>query len=813
MENVKSNSAEPKIEMNELLQSMTLEEKIQLLSGDDFWHTKSVKGIPSIMMTDGPHGLRKQQASNDHLGLARSVPATCFPTASTTACSFDTELMEEIGDAIATECKANGVSVILGPGLNIKRNPLCGRNFEYFSEDPLVSGNMAAGMVNGIQSKKVGAVIKHFAANNQEQCRMVSNSIVDERALHEIYLSGFEHVVKQVHPAGVMGAYNLLNGTYCCENQQLLSDILRNDWGFDGFVVTDWGAINDRVAAIKAGCDLEMPTDSGFHTDQIKKAIQTGQLQEEDINKCVRRLIELADRYALEESDKKIAPEFTKHHSLARKAARESAVLLKNNGLLPFHKDKKLLVIGEFAKEARYQGAGSSQINPIKMNQICDELDVNQIDYSYAKGYDANSGQTTKEMIQEAVTKAEKAEQVLIVIGLPAIYESEGFDRKNMKLPCGHNELVDAVAKTNANVCVLLMTGGAVLLPWRNQVSAILNLHLSGQNAGGAAYDLLFGDYSPCGKLAESYPISEYDVPSSQWFGISGKTITYCESVYVGYRYFDTVNKQVAYPFGYGLSYTSFEYGNLQLSKQRLKEGEQVTVTFELTNTGDMAGKEIVELYVAPPESDVYKPVHELRAFTKVVLEAHETKTVSIQLDSRAFSYWNRINHSWTMENGFYCIEIAASSRDIRLRNAIQVYNENPQIGPDDHKLVPDYYLTDKSTLHLYVYQFEKLIGAEIPTETPDKKFTCNSTLKEIKSCRIGRKINQKIYQQCGEAFSIEESKKDNFMRMIDAMLEDLPLRALGLMSGGMMTPKQVDGIVDLLNGHYIKGLKKMKDQ
>lgn len=878
----------------QLVRKLTLEERIALLSGGDFWHTLDLKekGLPSIMLTDGPHGLRKQNETADHLGIANSVPATCFPTAAATACSYDPELLSEMGEALGEECQVNDVSVILGPGVNIKRNPLCGRNFEYFSEDPYLAGCLGSGIVKGLKKKNVGASIKHFLANNQEKGRMVSNSVVDERALREIYLPAFEWIVKDADPATIMCAYNKVNGTFCCENKYFMTDILRDEWGFRGLVLSDWGAMNDRVSALRAGCDLEMPSSNGCNGRKLLEAVHSGQIKEEEITRSAERVAAMILRTTKEEKDsledtatenaeniknyeniestenienteinadnvenvvkeekvgKDNANRSGRHqytqsnHQLARKIARESAVLLKNDNMLPLRPENKILVIGEFAYRPRYQGAGSSQIHPIRNNCLCDELKRKHVVFDYEKGYDASTGETTDILISQAVEKAKTAKYVVIMAGLPSPYESEGFDRKDLSLPPAHNLLIQKVAEVNSKVCVVLSTGGAVLLPWKNQVSAILNMYLAGQNSGGAIYDLLFGTCSPCGKLAETYPEHLQDVPSLRWFNTEGKTVPYCESIYVGYRYYDTVEMKVVYPFGYGLTYTTFSYDSVKMSSNEItyteKEAALLTCETEhvleaeitITNTGNMVAKEIVELYVHAPEQKEFHPVHELRGFSKIELEPGQTGTVRIPLSGRAFAYYNSKWNKWQIAKGEYDIEIGASSRDIRLREKVQVAIDDSERDMD--KIVnfrsrqleqkkekksrfPGYNLKPGMQLHVHRVDFEQLLGTQIPSDPPVRPFTVNSTLGDIKVHWFGRMLNRKMYEQAEAAYATQDKKSSQtFCLMLDAMFADLPLRALGLMSGGVLSPDQVDGIVLVLNGHFFKGLQKLNQK
>ena len=655
----------------DLISQMTLEEKASLCSGKDFWHLKSIErlGIPEIMVCDGPHGLRKQNAENKKVGIGNSYPATCFPTAVTTACSWDRDLIYKMGQALAEECLQHGVSVLLGPGVNMKRSPLCGRNFEYFSEDPELAGEMGAAFIAGVQSMGVGTSLKHFAGNSQEMKRMTSNSIIDERALREIYLRAFEKAVKKSQPWTVMNAYNLLNGTYCSENDWLQNKVLRDEWGFEGAVVSDWGAVNDRVAGLNAGNDLEMPSSGGVNDAKIVEAVKCGVIDENTLDERVDKLVDIILKG---KANKKPGYKFDvkAHNLLARRIAEQSMVLLKNDdNILPLKRveGEYVAVIGSFVDNPRYQGAGSSIINPTMIDSGRRAFNNSPISVKFADGYDRSGKRKNEDAyITEACNLAKNASKAVVFIGLTDDYESEGFDRSTMKLPEGHNRLVEAVSRVNDNVIVVLEGGSPVEMPWADDVKAIVNAYLGGQSVSPAIVDVLTGKANPCGKLAETYPICLKDTPTSFRYPDSKEDVQYRESIFIGYRYYDKTEKNVRFPFGFGLSYTSFEYSDIKLRKKNLTKGEGAKVTFTVKNTGDTAGAEIAQVYVAKPVSKIFRAPKELKGFAKVYLEPGEEKKVTVELDDRAFAFWNTATNDWSVESGEYKILVGASSEDIR---------------------------------------------------------------------------------------------------------------------------------------------------
>lgn len=660
--------------IRDLVKQMTLEEKAGMCSGADFWHTKSVErlGIPSVMLSDGPHGLRKQEEKGDHLGMGDSIEAVCFPAGCLSASSFDREMLRKLGETLGNECQAENVSVILGPAMNIKRSPLCGRNFEYYSEDPLVSTELAAAYIEGVQSRHVGTSPKHFLANNQEHYRLTGSSEVDERTLREIYLASFEGAVKNAKPWTVMGSYNRVNGVFATENKKYLTDVLRDEWGFDGYVVSDWGAVNERVPGLKAGLDLEMPSSNGVNDRKIVEAVQNGELDEEILDRTCERILDVMYRY-LENRDENAVFDREKDHDTAEKIAEESMVLLKNDGgLLPFDKNQKIAFIGHYAKEPRYQGGGSSHIHSSRVVSVLEAAKEND-NVLFAQGFTDDAEENDPALVEEAVKAAQQADAAVLFLGLPERYESEGFDRKHMKLPKCQNRLVEDILKVQKNVAVVLHNGSPVEMPWVDQVPAILESYLAGEAVGDAQYRILFGDVNPSGKLAETFPLRLEDNPTYPYYGREGEDAVYREGVLVGYRYYDTKHMKVLFPFGHGLSYTEFEYSDLELSAEKMKDTDTLQVSVIVKNTGNRAGKEVVQLYVAPKDPEFVRPEKELRAFEKISLEPGESRKVTFTLGKRAFAYWNVTLHDWHVVSGEYEILIGKSSRDIVQQKAVQV--------------------------------------------------------------------------------------------------------------------------------------------
>ena len=662
-----------KRDVKAIIREMTLEEKAGMCSGKDFWHLKGVErlGIPEVMVSDGPHGLRKQAEEADHLGLNESIKAVCFPTACATACSFDRDLLEEMGERIGDECQAEDLSVILGPAVNIKRSPLCGRNFEYFSEDPYLASQMAAAHIKGVQSKNVGTSIKHFAANNQEHRRMSCSSEIDERTLREIYLAAFETAIKEAKPDTVMCSYNRINGEFASENHWLLTEVLRDQWGFEGYVMSDWGAVNDRVKGLKAGLELEMPGSGGNTDKEIVEAVKSGELEEAVLDRAVERILNIVFKFTDNRQEGKF--DLEEDHKLAAKIAGESMVLLKNEGVLPLPaQGKKIAFIGKFAETPRFQGGGSSHINSFKITSALEAVkEVAEV--TYAQGYDVKEDVIDQAMLDQAVETAKEADVAVIFAGLPDAFESEGYDRTHMRMPDCQNTLISEIAKVQENVVVVLHNGSPVEMPWADQVKGILEAYLCGQAVGQAEVDILFGKVNPSGKLAETIPYKLSDNPSYLNFPGDGQKVEYKEGVFVGYRYYDTKEMPVRYPFGYGLSYTTFEYSDLQLSSDKIKDTDKLKVTLKVKNTGNRAGKEIVQLYVADKTGAASRPVKELKNFVKVELQPQEEKTVEMELDKRSFAWYNTEIHDWYAASGEYEILAAASSRDIRLKKTVYV--------------------------------------------------------------------------------------------------------------------------------------------
>ncbi len=754
-------------EIKELVAQMTLEEKAGLCSGLDFWQTKGVErlGIPSVRVSDGPHGLRKQDGESDHLGMNESIQAVCFPAGCAIASSFDREATQMLGEALGKECQAEDVSVILGPAMNIKRSPLCGRNFEYYSEDPLVSTELGTAYIQGVQSRNVGTSPKHFMANNQEYHRMTSNSVMNERTMREIYLAAFEGAVRRAKPWTVMNSYNKLNGTYLCENKEMLTDILRKEWGFDGFVMTDWGAMNDRVQALKAGCNLEMPYSGGGTDAEIIAAVKSEELEESILDRSCEEFLNIVFRYA-KNRDETAVFDRKKDHELARKLEEECIVLLKNEGnLLPIKEHTRTAFIGKYAKEPRYQGGGSSHINSTHVESAW-EMAPDKEYVTYAKGFDDREDAVDETLLAEAVETAKNAEMAVIFAGLPDNFESEGYDRKHLGMPNCQNRLIEEIAKVQENTVVVLHNGAPVEMPWINDVKAVLEVYLGGQAVGGAAVNVLYGKTNPSGRLPETFPVRLQDTPCYLTYGGEQDTSEYTEGVFVGYRYYTSRDMKVLFPFGHGLSYTAFDYSSLTVSRDAIRESEGLQVTVDVTNTGSMAGKEVVQLYVAAKDSKAIRPVRELRAFDKIALQPGETKTVSFMLDARAFSYWNMEIHDWYAETGNYEIQIGRSAEEMILTKEIRVESE---------KAIP-------------------------------KVFTLNSTMGEIMADPKGKAIlEQAMGAMMGNSQAAEmadQAKGDGSVindEMLAATMEAMPLRQMLSFIPGMQK-EPLEQLVAALN-------------
>lgn len=748
------------MDLKQLVSQMTLEEKAGLCSGSDFWHTKAVErlNIPAIMVSDGPYGLRKQSKEGDHLALNESIVAVCFPAGSTAASSFDRDLIHSMGEALGDECQAEEVSVLLGPAVNIKRSPLCGRNFEYFSEDPYLAGEISTSYIQGVQSKGVGTSIKHFLANNQEYRRMSSSSEVDERTLREIYMPAFESAVRNAQPWTVMCSYNKINGTYASENETYLTKVLREEWGFEGFVVSDWGAVNDRVAGVKAGLDLEMPSSGGANDAKIVKAVKDGVLEEAVLDQAVTRILNIVYK-ALENKKQGVVFDKDGHHLIAKRVAMESMVLLKNDNMLPLKKEESIAFIGKFAEQPRFQGGGSSHINAYKTVSALEAVkDITNV--SYAKGYEIQADRIDEELLKQAVEVAKAADKAVIFAGLPDAFESEGYDRAHMMLPNCQTRLIEAVSAVQPNTIVVLHNGSPIEMPWINQVKGVLEVYLGGEAVGDATVDILFGKANPCGRLPETFPLKLEDNPSYLNFPGEKDIVEYKEGVFVGYRYYDKKKMEVLFPFGHGLSYTTFAYSNLMISEDHIKDTNTLTVKLDVTNQGAIAGKEVVQLYIAPQQSSVIRPVKELKGFEKVYLEPGQTKTVTFTLTKRSFAYFNTRLHDWHVESGCYEILIGRSSRDIVCGKAVQV---------------------------------------ESTVKVPEK-FTLNSTFGDILAIQEGRDVLQPILSVIPFTQASAEADEEVTRNMMEAMVNFLPLRALVSFSNGAIQEDAIQAIVDQLN-------------
>lgn len=747
-----------KANIKELVSQMTLEEKASMCSGADFWHTDTIErlGIPAVMVSDGPHGLRKQDEGGDHLGMNESIKAVCFPAACATANSFDKDLMYNMGVTLGKECQAEHVSILLGPAVNIKRSPLCGRNFEYISEDPFVAGKLAAAYIDGVQSQNIGTSMKHFAANNQEYRRMSGSSNVDERTLREIYLAAFEMAVKEVQPWTLMCSYNRLNGVFTSENKYLLTDILRDEWGFKGYVISDWGAVNNRVAGINAGLDLEMPSSNGTNNQAIIDAVNDGTIPQKILDTTIERILTKTFEY----TENQVGGTFDRDadHEKACQIERESIVLLKNENILPLTSDKKIAFIGEFAKKPRFQGGGSSHISSHKVTSAFDAAEYVK-DIRYAQGYVTTKDETDETLLNEAIQIAKDSEVVVLFVGLPDSFESEGYDRQHLNMPNCQNELIEKVCEVQKNVIIVLHNGSPVVMPWIDNVKGVLEAYLGGQAVGQAVVDILFGKVNPSGRLAETFPLRIEDTPAFYNFQGNGDEVNYEEGVFVGYRWYDTRKITVLFPFGYGLSYTTFEYNNLTVDKDSICEGDIVKVSVDVTNTGNLKGKEVVQLYVGDRTGSAVRPVKELKGFEKIELMPGETKTVTMELDQRAFAWYNIHISDWYCGLGKYEIMIGKSVEDIVLTKEITM----TQIK---HK----------------------------------KEITANTCCGEIMSDPTKSAIIAEYLEGFLEAVSSDDeaAKEAISDKMSNSMLDNMPLRALRSFS--QLTNEDIDILLKKLN-------------
>ena len=761
--------------IKEIISCMTLEEKASLCSGLDNWHTKSIErlGIPSITMSDGPHGLRKVDVDAENGGHT-SVPSTCFPTAVGLACSWNRKLLEKVGETLGKECQALGVDILLGPGANIKRSPLCGRNFEYYSEDPYLASELAAQYIKGVQSQGVGTSLKHYAANNQETRRMTVDAVIDERTLREIYLASFEGAVKQSQPWTVMSAYNKVNGYFCSENKYLLTDILKNEWGHEGFVVSDWGAVNDRVAGMEAGMELEMPSSGGERDKQIVEAVKQGRLSEEVLDMAVERILNIVfkavdnrkkrENCSAENNKNRIPDQMAaEHHQIAREVARECMVLLKNEGqILPLKREGTIAVIGAFARNPRYQGGESSHVNPTRLDDIYEEIRkvCGSANILYAEGYRLDSDEIDEKLIAEAKNIAAQADVCVIFAGLPEHYESEGYDRQHMRMPENHNRLIEAVAEVNPDVVVVLSNGAPVEMPWIDKVKGILEAYLGGQALGGAIADILFGNANPCGKLAETFPMELSHNPSYLNFPGEEDRVEYREGLFVGYRYYEKKKIKPLFPFGHGLSYTEFEYVGISVDKKEITDRETVNVTVKVKNKGKMAGKEIIQLYVRDTESTVIRPEKELKGFEKIELQPGEEKEVNFTLGKRAFAYYNTELKDWHVESGDFEIMVGPSSAELPLKATVKL----------------------KSTVAIH------------------RKYHENSTFGDIAADPSNKEAVDWFMKQIGEADEDTKYEEENFMHVLSTMMKYTPVRAVLSFRPGKVTQEIIRQFLEKLN-------------
>lgn len=783
----------------DLIDQLTLEEKAALLGGKGEWDSRDIPrlGIPSMIMSDGPHGLRRQAGAGDHLGLNASLPATCFPTAATMANSWDTELGREVGMALGEEAKALGVNILLGPGMNIKRSPLCGRNFEYFSEDPYVAGKMAASYVKGIQSQGVYSCIKHFAVNSQEERRMAMNAVVDERTLREIYLAGFEMAIAEAKPGSIMTSYNQVNGEYANESMHLLKEILRGEWGYDGFVVSDWGGANDHVTAVKAGSDLEMPAPGLGSARELVAAVKDGSLSMEDLDARVDELLDAV--LTTTEAAKGHSEEFDieGHHALARKAAAQCAILLKNEeGILPLGEGTKVAVVGDFAFQPRYQGAGSSMVNCTKVEtieqMIAEEkgLEVTKMCHGYKR-----NGEQDSALLSEAIKAAESADVVLYFFGLDEMSESEGLDRTHMRIPQVQVDVLKAMEKVNPNIVGVISAGSSIEMEWEDSLKAILHGYLTGQAGAGAVLDLITGRVNPSGKLTETYPLVYKDVPSSPYYPAKERNSEYREAMFVGYRYFDTYDKAVRYPFGFGLSYTTFEYSDLKVTDKG--------AVFTVRNTGAAAGAEVVQMYAGLPASKILRAKKELKGFAKIFLAPGESREVTIPFDGYTFRYWNVKKNAWAVEGGTYIISIGSSVADIRLTGTIEVTGEEAPAPYDNEKLTA---YRDGKILEIPDEAFSELLGGPIPDGSWTSALTENDAICQLVNAKSG--LARFIYKQLEKKKKEADAAGKPDLNVL--FIYNMPFRAIGKMTGGAVDKKMVEGMVDVVNGHFFGGLGKV---
>lgn len=787
----------------EIITNMTLEEKASMMSGKDFWQSRDIERlhIPSMFLADGPHGIRKQAEAADHLGLNASIPATCYPTAATIANSWSLELGEKIGRSLGAEAVTQKVNVLLGPGMNIKRNPLCGRNFEYFSEDPYLTGKMAAAYIKGIQSNGISACAKHFCANNQEKNRMTIDTLIDERTLREIYLTAFEIAVKEGKTKTLMSSYNKLNGTHTNENQHVMQKTLRDEWEFDGCVVTDWGGSNDRIEGMKAGNELEMPTTGGETDREIIKAVTEGRLDEQILDNNVDRILDLifTTEKAFENNPSPVA--IKKHHAVAQKAAEESIVLLKNDDeILPLSPEKTVAIIGDFARTARYQGAGSSIVNPTELNNIIENLDDSGLKtIGFEQGFH-RYGKKSSSLKRKACALAEKADVIVLFLGLDEVTEAEGLDRPNLSLPRNQIHLLESIHKINREIIVVLSCGSVVEMPWINKVKGLVHTYLSGQAGSKAILNILSGKVNPSGKLAETYPLTYRDTPSYNNFPGEEVTVEYREGLFVGYRHFDTAEVPVLFPFGFGLSYTQFTYSSLEIT--------ETNVSFELANTGKQAGMEVAQLYIACESDTIFRPRKELKGFEKVFLKPGESKKITILFDDKSFRYFNVKTDKWEVEESLYNIMIGASSLDIKLSGQIQINGTDAPL-PYEKSALPSYFSGKSNNVSLK--EFETLLGRKVPDSQWDrtKPLSYNDTIAQCQYAKGG--FARFAYGLINVVYKILWILgKRETANLIIMSVYNMPFRGVSRMTGGMVNMPMVDGLLIMVNGHFFKGLAKL---
>ena len=778
------------------ISKLTLEEKAALLQGWTTWTTRKVNRvqIPEIFLSDGPTGLRKQEGAGDHLGLNASVPATCFPTSATVANTWDPSLGEAIGACLGAEAAAHDVNVVLGPGLNMKRSPLCGRNFEYYSEDPYLAGKMAAAFIRGIQSKGPAACPKHFAVNSQETRRMAMDSVVDERTLREIYLTGFEIAVREGNAKTIMTSYNMVNGTYANENTHLLTDILKNEWGFDGFVVTDWGGDNDHTEGVRAGSALVMPAPGPNCAADLVDDVKAGKIDESVLDARLREFLPVVFNTTAAISQAPKTFDVEAHHAIARKTAESAIVLLENDGILPLAPTAKVAVIGDFGENPRYQGAGSSQVNPTKLENLKDCLTANGITVTAtAQGYDRKNPNPREDLIATAVEAAKTGDVVLLCVGLDDIAESEGLDRLTMNMSKSQYALIDAVSAECRNVILVLSGGSPFVMPEKTKFRAAIHGYLGGQAGAGAMADALFGKVNPSGKLNETWPLALEENPSYPYYPAKERTAEHREGLYIGYRYYDTAGVPVRYPFGYGLSYTTFAYSDIKADAK--------SVTFTITNTGDRDGAEVAQVYVSCRNGEIFRPKKELKGFTKVFLKAGESKTVTVELDDKAFRYYNVKTDRWEVETANYDICVAANVSDVKLTATIRVFGDE---APNPYGELPSY--ESGKIMNVSDAEFEAVLGRPIPDGSWSGDLQANDAICQLSYAKTG--IARWIGNLLTKMKNDSEAKGTPDLNIL--FIYNMPFRALAKMAGGFMDMKMVDDILLLVNGHFWRGLGRL---